>query len=285
MSAATLSETIRVRLQGHFAFVRIPFRKAMGYDEMFDSRTQRDLLHGLQFWSELRGMALITGQSGAGKSITMRRFARGLDEARFRVIYISHAPSTMIGFLRTLNRTLDLPMRQHSSDLFDQAHRHLTANGPEQGPHPLLVLDDAEGMSSGHFDILRRLTNFEMDREDRFSVLVSGTDALLRTLKDPSLEPFNTRLSFVHRLSCFTLEDTRNYIRFQLKQAGARDGLFSDDAARRLFQASEGVPRQINQLGLQALIQAAVHGIDKIDGEFMQKQIAAHPLYGGSGQS
>jgi type II secretory pathway predicted ATPase ExeA len=257
----------------------------MAHDEMFDSRTQRELLHGLQFWSELRGMALVTGQSGAGKSITTRRFARSLDDARFRVIYISQTPSTMVGFLRTINRALDLPMRQHSSDLFDQAHRHLTANDPGHGPHPMLVLDDAEGMPPDHFDVLRRLTNYEMDREDRFSVLVCGTDALLRTLKDPRLEPFNTRLSFVHTLAGFTLEDTRNYIRFQMKQAGARDGLFSDDATRRLFLASGGVPRRINQLGLQTLIQAAVQGIDMIDGEFLKRQVAAHPLYDGPGPS
>ena len=49
----------------------------MGYDELFDSRSQRDLLHGLNLWSELRGMGLVTGPSGAGKSITAHRFTRG----------------------------------------------------------------------------------------------------------------------------------------------------------------------------------------------------------------
>lgn len=283
MSAKTLPEPIKIRLQSHFAFARLPFRKTMGYDEMFDSRSQRELFHGLTLWSELHGMALVTGPSGAGKSITVRRFARTLDESRFRVISLSHARSTLTGFLRSINRALDLPMRQHSSDLFDQAHAHLTANGPDRGPHPILVLDDAEAMTPELFDVLRRLTNYALDAEDRFSVLITGTDAVLRTLKDPALEPFNTRLGFVHTLRGFNLEDTRNYIAFQLRYAGARDGLFAEGAVKKLFQASGGTPRRINQLALHVLIQGTVLGVDQISTEFMTQQLHNHPLYDTAG--
>lgn len=282
-NAATVSEPVKHRLQAHFAFTRLPFRKAASYDEMFDSRSQRDLLHGLQMWSELHGMGLVTGPSGVGKSITVRRFTRGLDESRFRLVHLSRAPSTLTGFLRSICRALDLPMRQHSSDLFDQAHTQLTASGPERGPHPMLVVDDAESMRPELFDVLRRLTNYAMDAEDRFSVLITGTDAVLRTLKDPVLEPFTTRLGYVHALKPFNLEDTKNYIGFQVRQAGARNTLFSDGAIRKLFQASGGTPRRINQLALHVLIQAAVMGIDTITPEFMQQQLSAHPLYDTTG--
>jgi type II secretory pathway predicted ATPase ExeA len=279
MNAQTLPEPVKLRLQSHYAFVRLPFRKTMGYDEMFDSRAQRDLLHGLLLWSEVRGMALVTGPSGAGKSITVRKFARSLDESRFRVVHLSHARSTLTGFLRSINRALDLPMRQHTSDLFDQAHAHLTANGPDRGPHPVLVLDDAEAMTPELFDVLRRLTNYALDAEDRFSVLITGTEAVLRTLKDPAMEPFNTRLGFVHALRGFNLEDTRNYVAFQLRHAGANQQLIAEGAVRKLFQASGGTPRRINQLALHALIQGAVMGVDAITTEFMAQQLQHHPLY------
>lgn len=279
MSAGTLPEHHKRRLQAHFSLVRIPFRKAMGAHEMFDSRSQRDLLHGLQLWAEVRGIALVTGSSGVGKSITLRRFTQGLDESRFRVIHLANMPTTGMGFLRSLNRALGLPMRQHASDLFDAAHAHLTAHGDEGGAHPLLVLDDAEGVRPALLDLLRRLTAYALDAEDRFSVLVTGTEALMRTLKDPALEPFVTRIGFACALKPFTLEDTRNYIRFHLERAGAKERLFSDDAVKRLFQASQGTPRRVNQLALHALIQAAVMGHDTITGDFLQNQLQAHPLY------
>lgn len=279
MNAGTLPEAQKHRLQAHFAFTRVPFRKAMLAQEMFDSRSQRDLLHGLHLWCEVRGLALVTGPSGAGKSITLRRFTQGLDDARYRVLHLTQVPTTAVGFLRSLNRVLGLPMRLHAADLFDQAQAHLTAHGDDVGPHPMLVLDDAEGIRPEILDILRRLTAYALDAEDRFSVLVTGTDALLRTMKDPFLEPFLTRISFAYALKPFTLEDTRNYVAFHLHRAGAKDRLFSDDAVRRIFQASQGTPRRVNQIALFALIQAAVLGHDTVNGEFLQNQLHAHPLY------
>ena len=74
----------------------------------------------------------------------------------------------------------------------------------------------------------------------------------------------------------FSLEDTRNYVAFHVARAGGgRQDLFTDDATRRMFQASTGRPRAINQLA----IQAAVEGRDQIDGDFLAAQIAVHPLY------
>ena len=54
---------------------------------------------------------------------------------------------------------------------------------------------------------------------------------------------------------------------------------FSEEAVRRLFLASQGRPRTLNQFALQSLIQAAVEGRAQLDAEFVSGQIAAHPLY------
>lgn len=77
----------------------------------------------------------------------------------------------------------------------------------------------------------------------------------------------------------FNFEDTKNYVAFQLRHAGARDGIIVDRAVKRIFQASGGVPRRINQFALHALIQGAVHGVDTNSTEFMASQLSNHPLY------
>ena len=127
-------------------------------------------------------------------------------------------------------------------------------------------------------DLLRRLTAWDLDAEDRCSILLVGTDDLLRTLQHPDLVSLRTRISYARQLRPFSLEDTRNYVRFQIQTAGGSAGLFGDDAVRELFQVSQGIPRTINQVALQAMIQAAVEGRDVIDGRFMVATIAAHPL-------
>lgn len=273
----------RRRLRSHFGFSKMPFCNSMWASRMFDSSSQRELLHSLGMWTEVKGIALVTGPSGVGKSITLRRFAQQLDEDRYRVIDFSYVPTTTTGFLRSLNRKLGLPMRAHTADLFDAAQTHLATFEQEHGPHPVLVLDDAEGLQVAVVDAIRRLTSYDLDAEDRFSVLISGTDELLETLRHSDLSPLRTRVSFAQSLKPFGLEDTTNYVRFHLGRADVDPKLFTDAAIKRLFQASQGRPRSINQLAVQALIQAAVLGRDTMDGDMMATLIAAHPFYQGFG--
>ena len=267
------------RLRAHFGFAKMPFAKAMWAAHMFDSASQRDLLHGLHMWLEILGFALVTGASGVGKSITLRRFVQDLDETRYRVVDFAYLPTTVTGFLRSLNRKLGLPMRLHSVDLFDQAQKHLVTYQQERGAHPIVLIDDAEGLSSPVMDLLRRLTAFDMDAEDHFSVLLSGTDDLLGVLRHPSLASLRSRVFFAEALKPFGMDDARNYIRFHLERAQVDPRVFTDQAIRHLFQASQGRPRNINQLATQALIQAAVQSRDAIDGDFMGHIIDLHPLY------
>jgi len=279
---ADLPEAERRRLRSHFGFSRVPFTKTMRSSLMFDSIGQRELLAGLRMWIELRGIALVTGESGVGKSISLRRFVQDLGDARYTLIDFTYLPSTVNGFLRSLNRKLGLPMRLHGTDLFDQAQSLLVTHESEKGTHPIVLVDDAEGLTVPVVDALRRLTASQMDQEDYFSLLISGTDDLLRTLHHPELASLRTRVVYAQQLRAFTLEDTRNYIDFHLQRAEADPRMLSDDAKKRVFQASQGRPRSINQLATQALIQAAVQGRDTIDGRFMSELIGSHPLYQGT---
>ena len=279
MNTPTVAHQHKLRLQAHLGVTRLPFRKNVAASQMFDSLSQRELHQGLRMWLEVKGLALATGPSGVGKSIALRRFVHDLDDSRYRVLQFSSWPSTPTGFLRSLSRLLGLGMRQHAVDMFDAAQKHLFHYADENGVHPLIVIDDAEGLRVETLDLLRRLSAYELDAEDRFSILLAATEHFLPVLRNPVLESLRSRIAYVQTLRPFSLEDTRNYVRFHLQGAGADAKLFSDEAIRRLFHASQGKPRRINQLALQTLIQAAVHGRDAIDGDFVAAQVAAHPLY------
>ena len=279
MNTPTIAPQYKRRLQAHFGLTKMPFRKNMAAADMFDSRSQRELIAGLQMWTELGGIALVVGQSGVGKSITMRRFLRELDDNRFHVLKFSHLPTSPMGLLRSLCRLIGLPMRNHAADLFDHAQSYLVSYQQDHGPHPLLVIDDVEGLSVPSFDVLRRLTAYDLDAADRFSMLIAGTEDMLPTLQHHHLEPLRGRIGYAQPLRPFSLEDSRNYIRFHLQRVDADLGLFSDPAVRRIFQATKGRPRTINLLCLYLMIQAAIAGIDTIDADFAAAQIAAHPFF------
>lgn len=266
-------------MRAHFGFSRMPFSKQTWAKNMFDSISQRELLSGLRLWTEVKGVALVTGPPGVGKSITLRRFCHELDDSRFKILDFSYMPHTSTGFLRSLARLLELPMRMHASDLFGDIQNHLTAYEQEHGPHPVLLIDDAEGLSAPILDLLRRLTAYDLDAEDRFSLLLAGTDELLAVLRYPSLASLRSRIGYTQVLKPFGLVDVREYVCYHLDYARADPKTFADDAVQKIFQASQGLPRSINQLATQALIETAVSGKTKIDSIAMERIIAGHPLY------
>lgn len=279
MNTPTIPKAHKRRLQAHFGLSGLPFRKNVSAGQMFDSAAQRQLLQGLALWLEIRGLALVTGPSGAGKSITLRRFVSELPSDRYTVFRFGQIPTTPAGFLRALCRRLELRPRAWVSDMFDAARDCLAGWQERHGTHPVVVMDDAEGMRADTLDLVRRLTAGELDAEDRFSVLLVATERLLITLAEPNLAPLRTRFGYVQALRPFSIEDTRNYVAFHLEHASADPAIFSDDATTALFSVTEGVPRAINQLALQALIQVVVEGRDKVDGRMMKRVIHHHPLY------
>lgn len=276
MTAMTINPK---RLRAFYGFTKTPFNKAMWAQHMFDSQGQRDLLQGLLVWADLRGLALVVGQSGVGKSITLRRFVDELDDSRYRVFDFTYLPTTVAGFLRSLSRTLELPVHHYANDLFDSVQQHLVRYEDEQSLHPILLIDDGEGITPSVLDTIRRLTCYELDAQDRFSLLLAGTDELQRALRAPDLDTLRTRVVFAKTLRPFNLEDTRNYIRFHLSRSEVEPRLVTEPAQKRIFQASAGFPRRINQLATQALIQGVVLGTEHIDAKAIDAVINDHPLY------
>lgn len=269
----------RKRLRAHFGFTKMPFHKAMRASQMYDSQSQRELVAGLDMWTEVGGIALCTGPAGVGKSISLRRFLQSLDTRRYHLIQFAYLPGTTNGFLRSMSRALGLRMHRSGADLFDAARDHLATFSETNGSHPIIVIDDAEGISIPVLDCLRRMTAHDLDAELRFSILIAGTEEVSTTLRLASLESLRSRISYAHALHPFTVEDTQNYLRFHLERAEVEGSVISDAASKKIFQASQGRPRLVNQLAIQALISAATKGLDTIDGRFMQQMIAAHPLY------
>jgi len=273
----------KARLRTHFGFEKTPFSKYLKVGEMYDSKSQRELRDGLDMWVEAGGLALVTGPTGVGKSITLRRFAGGLDNNKYAVYSVPSPPATVYGFLRFICRRFGLPMKHHTTDLFDAAQKFLVGHEHEHGTHPLLIVDDAEGLYPEVADVLKRLTVFDLDAEDRFSILVSGIESLLQVLELGLLAPLRSRFSFGHSLRPFGFDDTKSYIGFQLSRAGGDDDLFSDDAVKRIFHLSQGRPRAINQMAIGALILGAIRGRDKIDAPFFKSFVADHPLFNNQG--
>ena len=274
-------KTERIHLTSYFGFSKVPFTKYMWSKKMFDASSQRELIDGLHFWLETKGIALLCGPPGVGKSISLRKFKEELDDRRYDLFYLFNLRITPIGLLRSLCRILALPVLYHQADLFDSISAFLDHYEQRTAKHPIIIFDDGDGLSDRLIELLRSLGNFMMDSEDRFSFILSGSQKLSSRLKQPQNEAFRQRIVFAHTLRAFTIEDARNYIRFHLERAEGPKELFTEDAVQLIFHLAKGLPRVINQIALQAIIRAAIRKVDNIDESFLKQQVLNGSLFDG----
>jgi type II secretory pathway predicted ATPase ExeA len=246
---------------------------------MFEASSQKEFLQGLNLWLETRGIALLCGPPGVGKSITLRRFKSDIDERRYDIFYLFNMRVTPLGFLRSMARLMGAPVLYRQADLFDALNAHLGQHEERSGKHPVIVFDDCDGLSDELLELLRRLANFAMDSEDRFSFILSGSQRLAATIREPQNESLRQRIAYAHNLVSFTLDDAGNYIDFHLKRAEAPAELFADNAVNAIFHRAEGLPRRINQIAIHALIRAAILRKDKIDDSFLKQQVFTGALF------
>ena len=115
-----LSNTEKSLLCSYFGIKCIPFVRKSALSTAYDSAAQRELLQGLHLWSEVKGIALVTGASGVGKSLCLRRFAKDIDESQFAVFRVPYLTVTVYGLLRLSIRALGLDFSRLTTDLFPQ---------------------------------------------------------------------------------------------------------------------------------------------------------------------
>lgn len=269
----------QMHLKSYFGFSKIPFTKYMWATKMFHASAQQELIDGLRFWLETKGIALLYGPAGVGKSISLRRFKTELDERRYDLFYLFNLRITPTGFLRSLCRILGLPVLYHQADLFDSISTFLAQYEERNRKHPIIIFDDGDGLSDRLLELLRLLGNFAMDSEDRFSFILSGSQKLALKLKQPQNEAFKQRIVFAHSLRGFTIDDARKYIRFHLQRSEGPKELFTEGAVQLIFHLAKGLPRVINQIALQGLIRAAIRHVDKIDESFLKQHVLNNSLF------
>jgi type II secretory pathway predicted ATPase ExeA len=217
------------------------------------------------------GPGLIIGGPGTGKSLLLQVLASQYHE-RFDVVLPACARlCTRRALLQSILFELGLPYRvRDEGDLRLSLLDHLLSR--EQCPTGLLLLiDEAQTLSVGLLDELRVLTNLVRGGTPRVRLVLAGSSALEESFAHPDLESFSQRLAARCYLGPFGREETAQFVRAQIAACGASpDVLFSADAWEAMFDATDGVPRLLNQLCDRALVQANANRHDRIDRHIIQ---------------
>ena len=217
------------------------------------------------------GPGLVIGGPGMGKSLLLQVLASQYHE-KFDVVLPACARlCTRRALLQAILFELGLPYRvRDEGDLRLSLLDHLLSR--EQCPTGLLLLvDEAQTLPISLLDELRVLTNLVRGGAPRVRLVLAGSSALEECFANPELESFSQRLSARCYLSPFGRDETVQFVRAQIAASSASpDDLFTPDSWDVIFEATDGVPRLINQLCDRALIQASAENRNRIDRSVLQ---------------
>jgi general secretion pathway protein A len=93
----------------HFALTRHPFDKELAADELFQSASLLELNARLKHLVDMRGIGLVTGDSGSGKTTTCRHLVSGLHSGLYRVLYVSLTTGNVMDLYKSIAWELGLP--------------------------------------------------------------------------------------------------------------------------------------------------------------------------------
>jgi general secretion pathway protein A len=251
-------------IEAYFGLNKQPFTKDLRVDDFYNSFDLREASARLEYIKRYRGVMLLTGEPGAGKTALIRKFADSLNPQSFTHCYTPHATVSKNELYRQLNFLLQLPPKGRKSDLFDQIQR-LILEQYYQGKVSCLILDECQMMDHATLQELILLTNFEMDSKLPFILLLIGQPEFRETLKRSIHEPLNQRIQIRYHMAGLSPEETGLYISHHLKIAGRADPLVDPQAVEVIHQLAHGLPRKVGKITLSAMTMAMIREKKIID--------------------
>lgn len=255
--------------EAFFGFKKTPFSHNPDPPQLFESAGWNQARARLQFLIEHRGVGLVTGEVGSGKTVATRTHLGALNPNLYKVIYIHWTSGSVLDLLRFIARGLDLEPAYHRGDLAHQISEAVVRLNKAKKQHPILVLDEAQLLGHDVLGQLPLLLNFEMDSCQYLSLLLVAQPLLRRTLSLQMHESLRQRVAVQYHIEGLSREELEGYVAHQLRVAGVKQPLFNDTARQALYQATKGVPRKVNKLALTALRLAASRKSNTVDEAIM----------------
>lgn len=248
--------------EAHFGFNKRPFASVPRVDQYFPGAAMEGARQTLtRCIQRAEGTSIVIGPSGTGKTLLCQTLVEQFQDTLQTVHLSSGRLSTRRALLQAILFGLGQPYRGMDEGELRLALVDYLTLGDKCTEGLLLLVDEAHTLPLRLVDEIRMITNLVSRGEPRVRLAMAGSPALEERLASPKLESFNQRIVARCYLESFNREETRQYVESQVKWAGATPSkLFASDAYPAIHQATDGVPRLINQLCDHALLLAFARG-------------------------
>jgi type II secretory pathway predicted ATPase ExeA len=212
-----------------------------------------------------KGFMVLVGEVGTGKTTMLRSALNSMRGSAVHTSFVFNPRLEVLEFLEFMMADFGLvPVTRTKSSMLMQLNRWLVERFAA-GDTCVLVVDEAQSLSSELLEEIRLLTNLETDTEKLLQIILSGQPELETKLREPGLRQLRQRVSLWCRTQAISAEQTQEYIAQRLTIAGAKQtSIFLPDSVSAIYRYSRGIPRLINLLCEHALILGYVEHLKQI---------------------
>jgi type II secretory pathway predicted ATPase ExeA/chromosome segregation ATPase len=242
----------------HFKLQCLPFEDRADRRFFFSTPDRDETLAALEY--EIRsgkGMSLVLGSAGTGKTSLIRVLLQRLDTGSHAAVL----PWPMVGgpdLIREAAKAfgVTLPASHNRSRCLARFRRHLSRVAGKGG-RCVLIIDQAENLSAENLAQLSALGDVETKEPKTLRIVLAGQPHIRTLLSKPTFQRIAQQLFGERVLSTLSRDEIEQYITHRLRVAGAGEReIFTSEAIALIHDASNGIPRLINHMCNAAMVAA-----------------------------
>jgi len=263
-------------------FEKEPFSTSPDPDFFFLSREHETAMTNILIELRLkRGLSVILGDVGTGKTTLSRKLIQELRDREDFVFHIILDPSFENEelFLTSLVKNFEININTGNDApaailiLRECLERFLFQKGVTENKTVTLIIDEAQKLNESSLEVLRVLLNYETNEFKLLQLVLLGQLELLPKIN--YIANFFDRISFKYTLNPLDFKETKEMIEFRIKQAGYATSmqLFSDEAIDEIHRYTHGYPRRITMFCHRALKNLVLKNKFVIDASLIQEMV------------
>ena len=209
------------------------------------------LVHSIQ---EGKGLSVMTGEVGTGKTTILRRLMREF-EGSVRFAYFTYTTLPFDDLLNFLCEDLGIPFHPGGQLQTLKGLHEFLLSRHAQGQTAALLIDEAQNLQEAVLEEIRHLLNLTTDSKTLLPVILVGQTELEKKLARPTVYQLKQRVALHCQLDRLKERDVGPFISYRLRAAECtREDIFTPEAIQRIAFYAQGVPRLINILCDTALL-------------------------------
>jgi general secretion pathway protein A len=209
------------------------------------------LLYGVK---ERKGFIVITGEVGTGKTTLIHYLLDKMNGNHTKTALLFNPKLTVDDFIQYILKDLGVRVQgKTKGEYLHNLHRYLL-HAYQRDERVILIVDEAQGLKPELLEEIRLLSNLETSRSKLLQIVLLGQPELDKTLSQPGFRQLRQRINLRYHLPPLSEKETKEYIGKRLRVAGAKEPIFSEKAIKQIYLKSGGIPRLINILCDNALL-------------------------------